>query len=180
MVNLFSFGCHVIDRASTDWTVRVRVRETQKEVRGFLANPHWQYGQLTAVKTGWPPTSTTWPYRRLMCQLIQVTWSIWKVSADHSIVLLDRDQCLISCFLASLGAQENWEWTDNVVINWHLSKQGIRWPVYLTVSRAQVSTHRGKVFFEVIRWQVNCFQMIAGSSLIFWIYLKCFVYLRHN
>ena len=112
MVNLFSFGCHVIDRASTDWTVRVRVRETQKEVRGFLANPHWQYGQLTAVKTGWPPTSTTWPYRRLMCQLIQVTWSIWKVSANHFIVLLDRDQCLISCFLASLGAQENWEWTD--------------------------------------------------------------------
>ena len=41
---------------------------------------------------------------------------------------------------------------------------------HLTVSRAQVSTHRGRVFFEVIRWQVATFQMIAGSSSIF---LKC-------
>ena len=38
---------------------------------------------------------------------------------------------------------------------------------HLTVSQAQVSTHRGRVFFEVIRWQVTSFQMIAGSSLIF-------------
>ena len=38
---------------------------------------------------------------------------------------------------------------------------------HLTLSRAQVSTHRGPVFFELIRWQVNSFQMIAGSSLIF-------------
>ena len=35
------------------------------------------------------------------------------------------------------------------------------------VSPAQVSTHRGQVFFEVIRLQVTSFQMIAGSSLIF-------------
>ena len=40
----------------------------------------------------------------------------------------------------------------------------------LTVSRAQVSTHWVRVFFEVIRWQVATFQMIAGSSSIF---LKC-------
>ena len=38
---------------------------------------------------------------------------------------------------------------------------------HLTVFRAQVSTHLGQVFFEVIRWQVTSFQMIAGSSLIF-------------
>ena len=38
---------------------------------------------------------------------------------------------------------------------------------HLTVSRAQVSAHRGRVFFEVFRWQVTSFQMIAGSSLIF-------------
>ena len=37
----------------------------------------------------------------------------------------------------------------------------------LTVSRAQVSTHRVRVFFEGIRWQVDTFQMIAGSSSIF-------------
>ena len=34
---------------------------------------------------------------------------------------------------------------------------------HLTVSRAQVSTHPGRIFFEVIRWQVTSFQMIAGS-----------------
>ena len=38
---------------------------------------------------------------------------------------------------------------------------------HLTVSRAKVSTHRGQVFFEVIRGQVTSFQMIASSSLIF-------------
>ena len=38
---------------------------------------------------------------------------------------------------------------------------------HLTVSRAQVSTHRGQVFFEVIRWQVTSFQVIAGSSSFF-------------
>ena len=34
-------------------------------------------------------------------------------------------------------------------------------------SRAQVSAHRGQVFFQVIRQQGTGFQMIAGSSLIF-------------
>ena len=38
---------------------------------------------------------------------------------------------------------------------------------HLTVSRAQVSTHQGQVFFEVIRRQVTSFHMIAGSSLFF-------------
>ena len=40
-----------------------------------------------------------------MCQLIEVTWFIWKLSADQLIVLLDRDQCSISYFLASLGSE---------------------------------------------------------------------------
>ena len=43
-----------------------------------------------------------------MCQLIEVTLFIWKLSADQLIVLLDREQCSISYFVASLGAQENW------------------------------------------------------------------------
>ena len=45
------------------------------------------------------------------------------------------------------------------------------------ISRAQVSTHRGQVFFEVIRWQVTSFQMIAGSSLIFLIHMKYVVFM---
>ena len=40
-----------------------------------------------------------------MCQLIEVTWFIWKLSADQLIVLLDREQCSISYFLASLGSE---------------------------------------------------------------------------
>ena len=40
-----------------------------------------------------------------MCKLIEVTWFIWKLSADQLIVLLDREQCSISYFLASLGAE---------------------------------------------------------------------------
>ena len=53
---------------------------------------------------------------------------------------------------------------------------------HLTVSRAQVSTHRGQVFFEVIRWQGTGFQMIACSSLIFFFnsYEICWVYVPHN
>ena len=53
---------------------------------------------------------------------------------------------------------------------------------HLTVSRAQVSTHRGRVFFEVIRWQVTSFQMIAGSSLIFFnsYEICCVLYVPHN
>ena len=43
-----------------------------------------------------------------MYQLVDVTWFIWKLSADQLIVLLDRDQCSIPYFQASFGAQENW------------------------------------------------------------------------
>ena len=62
------------------------------------------------------------------------------------------------------------------MINWQLSKQGPADQYHLTVSRAQVSTHRGRVFFEVICWQVTSFQMIAGSSLIFSIHMKYVVF----
>ena len=36
---------------------------------------------------------------------------------------------------------------------------------HMTVLRAQVSTHRGDVFSEVLRRQVTSFQLIAGSTL---------------
>ena len=101
-----------------------------------------------------------------MCQLIEVTWFMWKLSADQLISLLDRDQCSVSYFLASFGAQENW-YTSML---WSIDscQNKVSADLYhLTVSRAQVSTHRGQVFFEVIRWQGTGFQMIAGSSLIF-------------
>ena len=74
MVNLFSFGCHVINRSYLRTYVRVyRLYrwdrgDYQKEGRGVLG-VSWQirifyigysqYGQLTAVKTGQPLTSIT-------------------------------------------------------------------------------------------------------------------------
>ena len=48
---------------------------------------------------------------------------------------------------------------------------------HLTVSRAQVSTQRGRVVFKVIRWQVISFQMVAGSSLFFKIQMKYVVFM---
>ena len=95
-------------------------------------------------------------------------------------------RCSISYFLASLGAQENWQlhtyWTSML---WSIDSCQNRVSAdqyHLTVSWAQVSTHRGQVFFEVIRWQVTSFQMIAGSSLIFLknSYEICRVFLPHN
>ena len=62
-----------------------------------------------------------------MCQLIEVTWFIWKLSADQLIVLLDREQCSISYFLASLGSEHRKTGTHIG----QLSKQGIHWPVSL-------------------------------------------------
>ena len=52
---------------------------------------------------------------------------------------------------------------------------------HLKESRAQVSTHRGQVLIEVIRWKGTGFQMIAGSSLIKKkSYEICCVYVPHN
>ena len=72
---------------------------------------HQCYDQLTAVKTGYPLTNITCPYRRLRC-----------------------------------------------------------WPIDV------------KYIFEVIRWQVTSFQMIAGTSLICFLnsYEICLVFVPHN
>ena len=54
----------------------------------------------------------------------------------------------------------------NVVINWQLSKQGIRWPVSPgRIAGSGVHPSRSSIF-EVIRWQFTRFQMIAGSRLL--------------
>ena len=92
--------------------------------------------------------------RIVMCQLIEVMWFIWKLSADQLNVLLDHDQCSISYFLASLGAQliMHTYWTSdiNVVINWQLSKQGIRWPVSLErIAGSGVDPSKSSIFFKL-------------------------------
>ena len=77
------------------------------------------------------------------------------------------NQCLPPYFLASLIAQEK---TDCTSMLWSIDSCQNKVSAdqyHLAVSRAQVSTHRGRVFFEVIRWQFTRFQMIAGSRLLF-------------
>ena len=54
----------------------------------------------------------------------------------------------------------------NVVIHWQLSNRVAADQYHLTVSQAQLLTHRGRAFFEVIHWQVTSFQMVVGSSFI--------------
>ena len=67
------------------------------------------------------------------------------------------------------------------MINWQLSKQGIRCRVSpLRIAGSGVDPSRSSIF-DVIRWQVTSFEMIAGSSLfLFNPYEICCVYVPHN
>ena len=76
-------------------------------------------------------------------------------------------QCLLSHFLATLGAQEKADCSSMLSSIDSCQNRVSADQSHLAVSRAQVSTHRGWVFFEVIRWQFTRFQMIAGSRLLF-------------
>ena len=85
-----------------------------------------------------------------MCQLIEVTWFIWKLSADQLIILQDRDQCSVSYFLPSLGSEHRKLIHVNAVIDWQLSKQGIRWPVSLDcIAGSGVDPSRSSVFLKL-------------------------------
>ena len=89
------------------------------------------------------------------------------------------NHCSIPHFLASLGAQEDWYCT-------HIAHQCCdqltsiktrpRWPVSPDrIAGSGVDLSRSSIF-EVIRWQVTCCYMIAGSSLIFSIRMKYVVF----
>ena len=59
----------------------------------------------------------------------------------------------------------------NVVVNWQLSKQGVRWPVSPDrIAGSGVDPSR-----SIVRWQFTRFQMIAGS-VFFNSYQICCVY----
>ena len=60
-------------------------------------------------------------------------------------------QCLLSHFLATLGAQEKADCTSMLSSIDSCQNRVSADQYHLAVSRAQVSTHRGRVFFEVIR-----------------------------
>ena len=50
---------------------------------------------------------------------------------------------------------------------------------HLTVSRAQVSTHRGRVFFEVIRWQITSFKWSQAQVYFFQWFISNMLCLCH-
>ena len=85
-----------------------------------------------------------------------------------------ENQCLLSHFLTSLGAQVKTDCSSmlwSIIDNFNGSIDSCQNKVsadqyHLTVSWAQVSTHRGRVLFEVLRWPVTSFQMIAGSIFL--------------
>ena len=58
-----------------------------------------------------------------------------------------------------------WKFAILMKFNWQLSNYSIRWPS--SPDRIAGSGIGPLRFFEVIRWQVTTFQMIAGSSSIF-------------
>ena len=78
-----------------------------------------------------------------------------------------RHANVYSHFLATLGAQEEADCTSMLLSIDSCQNRVSADQYHLTLSRAQVWTHQGPVFFEVIRWQFIRFQMIAGSRLLF-------------
>ena len=73
-------------------------------------------------------------------------------------------QSLLPHFLTTLGAEGAQEKTDLLWLIDSCQNKVSADQYHLTVLWALVSTHPGRVFFEVIRWQVTSIQMIAGSS----------------
>ena len=77
------------------------------------------------------------------------------------------NQCLLSHFVASLGDREETNctsmlWSTDTCQNRVSADQ-----YHLTVPLAQVSTHRSRVFFEVIRWQITSFKWSQAQVYFF-------------
>ena len=79
--------------------------------------------------------------------------------------------------LASLGAQEK---TNCTSMLWSIDSCQNRVSAdqyHLTVPRAQVSTHRGRVFFEVIRWQITSFKWSQAQVYFFHWFISNMLYM---
>ena len=115
--------------------------------------------QFISLSSGSPPTreARAWAEPHTKANVaIYPSEKIWK-SRDRTPdrpFAPQRNQCLLSHFLASLEAQEK---TNCTSMLWSIDtcQNSVSADEYhLTVPRAQVLTHRGQVFFEVIRWQL--------------------------
>ena len=89
------------------------------------------------------------------------------------------NQCLLSYFLASLGAQEKTNCTSMLWAIDSCQERASAEQYHLTVPRAQVSTHRVRVLFWSYPLTDYQFQIIAGLSLFFPnIHIKHVVFMR--
>ena len=95
-------------------------------------------------------------------------------------------QCSISHFLASLGAQENWYCAFiiahilhiNVVINWQLLKQGIRWPVSPdSIAGSGVDPSSSSIFFKLSFDKLPVLKWSQAQVQFFLIHMKNVVFM---
>ena len=191
MVKLCSFGCYVIDRAyvrtysSTDCTGRVG--ETIKRKGGVSQACHGKSTYFTLDTHN----MVNWQLsNRIATDQFYMTISRAHVSTHRGdVIYLEAVRWPVNCFTRSWSSYTFY--TGKLIM--HTYWTSMLWSIdscqnrvsadqyHLTVSLAQVSIHRGQVFFELIRWQVTSFQMMAGSSLIFFHWYEiCCVYAPHN
>ena len=84
-------------------------------------------------------------------------------------------QCSISHFLASLGAQENWYCTH--IAHGSCQNRVSADQYHLTVSRAQVTTHPGRVFFKLSADKLLVFKWSQARVKFFLIHMKHVVFM---
>ena len=99
-------------------------------------------------------------------QNLVIMWPYTERASDRPSAS-QGNQCLLSHFVASWGAQEK---TNCTSILWSIDSCQNRVSAdeyHLTVSPAQVSTHRGGVFVEVIRWQFASFKWSQAQVYFF-------------
>ena len=128
MVNLFSFGCHVVDRVYVR-TIRTYVRvsrlygwgkgDYQKEERGvsgvswqiFLHFLYWTF-TIRSIDSCQNRIATDQYHEPISRAHLWTHWGdvIYFEAVRWPVNCFTR--CSISYFLASLGAQENWQCTN--------------------------------------------------------------------
>ena len=82
--------------------------------------------------------------------------------------------------LASLGAQEKTNCTGCTSMLWSIDSYQNRASAeqyHLTVPRAQVSNHWGRVFFKVIRWQITSFKWSQAQVYFFHWFISNMLYM---
>ena len=175
MVNLFSFGCHVIDRAyaSTDCTGGVGEAIKRKggvsqaclaKSTSFTLDIHNMVNwQLSKQDSHWPVS-----HDHIAGSCVNsLRWFIWKLSADQLIILLDRDQCSVSYFPASLGSGHRKTDTRQCCDLLTAVKKGIRWPVSLDcIAGSGVEPSRSSVYLKLSADKVLVFKWSQAKFFV--------------